>query len=99
LNHGLHISGKFFTLVVIVVSFEVENIFLKLKLGVLTRFVLLIDFLIVKAIAFVIATCALVVLLPFPKTNPTKLCVAHLALHMVATLVLLNWFSTFWIWT
>jgi hypothetical protein len=84
---------------VIVVSFEVENIFLKLKLGVLTRFVLLIDFLIIEAIAFVITTCALVVLLPFSKTNPTKLSVAHLALHMVATLVLLNWFSTFWIWT
>ena len=95
LNHRFHFVCQLFTLVVVVVPFKVEDVFLQLKLCGFSGFVLLAYFLIIKSVAFIISSSTLIVLLPFSKTNPTKLGVAHLALHMIASLIFLNWFPTF----
>ena len=84
---------------VIVISFKIEYIFLKFKLSTFSCLILWINLLVIKAVAFVISSSTLVVLFPFSKTDPTKFSITHLALHVVASLIFLNRFSTFWIWT
>lgn len=50
-------------------------------------------------VALVVSTSFLVMVFPSPKTEPTELKTAFCTCHVVTSLVFLNWFSTFWIWT
>lgn len=99
LDHFFHFVRKAFTFMVVVVSLEVEDVFLEFKFGVFSCLILCCDFCVVETVAFIITSSALVVLLPFTQADPAKLCVAHFALHVIAPLVLLDRLATFCIWT
>lgn len=75
----------------IVVSLEVENIFLQFNFCVFTFLHLRVFLcLIFKLIAFVVAARRLIMLFPWTEAHPAKVCTANFALHMVTTLILFN---------
>ena len=90
-------DGKLLRLVVIEVSLKVEHISLQLKLCIFFHFVFCLVF--NKLVAFVVSTSWGVVIFPITKTQPAEVLHAHLALNVVASLVLFNWSPTLRIWT
>lgn len=84
----------------IVVSLEVEDIFLQFNFCVFTFLDLRVFLdLIFELIAFVVAASRLVMLLPGAEAHPAKVCTANFALHMITTLILFNGPLAFWIRT
>jgi len=99
-NDRTKISTMLLCFVVIVESLEVEHIFIELIFCILNSLLFFIDLRVSRLLQFfvfvalVIATCLLTMLLPVSEAKPAKLMRAELASHMIATLVLFNWFFT-----
>ena len=100
LNRRQQISAMLFRFVMVVVSFEVEQVSLKLMLCFLNLLLLASEVLIFiklfELITLPITSCMIAVLLPVAKTDPTIFIFAQTASHMNATLIFLNLSLTRW---
>ena len=100
LDRRQQISAMLFRFVMVVVSFEVEQVSLKLMLCFLNLLLLASEVLIFiklfELVTIPITSCMIAVLLPVAKTDPTILIFAQTASHMNATLIFLNLSLTRW---
>jgi len=73
----------------VIVSLEIVDVSLQLVLCIFNLLFISVVFL--ESVAFVVPTCGLTMFFPRAKTDPTEFISAFSALHVVASLVLLDW--------
>ena len=84
----------------IIISFKVEDVFLKLyfRIFAFLNCWILGDFILIF-VAFVVPSSWLIVIFPWTKAHPAKISPTYLAIHMVTTLTFFDRSLTFWVWT
>ena len=81
----------------VVVPFEIKHVSYQVTFS--CNFLRVVVWIFHKLVAFIISTSTLVMFLPVAEAYPTELLVAYFTLHVITSLVLFDWLSTFLIRT
>lgn len=93
------ISSHLFRFIMIVKAFKVEYILIQFEFCYFFFLILLrIVNLLLKLIAFIIASSRRIVLAPFSSAQPTEIILTNSTNHMVTALIFFNWSLTFLVW-